>query len=217
LNRWLSVSAASATAASPDLQSVYFMSRLLGADGPGQSHPALVTLSAQVQRALYACITSGKGSGKVSEDGVALQLQNLYGSEECGICGGEVEFHPAGDSSDDTEVSGVQQGPDRAVQGSSVLYGTCGVCSVRSERCCFSLRVLTTPAEKCSVSNGSNGSGSKNGNSASENSRVYSCPVCTASTTTGLARTVTAPYSVLRGATACALMCPYCAVMMQPL
>ncbi len=206
-----------------DLQSVYFMSRVLDTDGTAPEAKALA-LAVQLQLLTYS--TSSRNTSSNSDSAL---LHSLYGAEECGICGSLVDFQPTNDNTDETESSVQKTGPDNTVRGSSVLYGTCLGCNVRTERCCFSLRLLTTPVHKCvtSMNSTANGNGSSNAShsSASTNAhsvsaqdcRVYACPLCTAATSVCLARTVTAPNSVLRGTAPQALLCPHCAVLMQPL
>jgi len=201
------------------------MSRVLDTEGTAPEAKALA-LAVQLQLLTYT--TSSRTSSNNNDSAV---LHSLYGAEECGICGSLVDFQPTNDNTDETESSMQKAGPDNTVRGSSVLYGTCQGCNVRTERCCFSLRLLTTPVHKCvssmNCTSGGNGSSSASSShsSASTNtnsvgaqeSRVYACPVCTAATSVCLARTVTVPNSVLRGTAPQALLCPHCAVLMQPL
>lgn len=192
------------------------MSRVLDTDSAAPEAKALA-LAVQLQLLTYT--TGSRGNGSNNNDSVVLH--SLYGAEECGICGCLVDFQPTNDNTDETESHAQKTGPENTVCGASVLYGTCQGCSVRTERCCFSLRLLTTPAHSCVSSSTANGNGSSSASHSSiigaQENRVYACPVCTAATSVCLARTVTAPNSVLRGTTPQALLCPHCAVLMQPL
>lgn len=222
-SRWLAK--ADGTAPTSYLQSVYFMSLIMDTEGAA---PEMKALALAVQLQLSLCSNSSNnrsGSGSNTSDKALLHA--IYGAEECGICGSLVNFNPTHDNSDETESTEQKTGPENTVRGSSVLYGTCEGCSIRSERCCFSLRLLTTPPAKCAISTPVRGSSHSSGASSNsvltnssmsgQESRVYACPVCTAATSVCLARTVTAPNSVLRGIDPQALLCPYCAVLMQPL
>lgn len=224
MNRWLATTDASAS--NSDFQSVYFMSRVLGTESAAPESKALA-LAVQLQLLAYTSHDSSRTDGHSSDRSDSAVLHAMYGAEECGICGSLVDFQPTHDQIIETESAKQKIGPENTVSGSSVLYGICQGCSVRTERCCFSLRLLTTPPSKCvvsSTSNNSSSSGGYGGNMASaasrvqgQDSRVYACPVCTAATSVCLVRTVTAPNSVLRGTAPQALLCPYCAVLMQPL
>jgi DNA-directed RNA polymerase subunit RPC12/RpoP len=191
---------ATAQTAGADPQSIYYMSLVVQAqadntpDGP--LHSALNQLVASVQAQI---LQRGSGAGSSSAGG---DLSTLYGAERCEVCGDKVLFQPHSDDSGTAEGSAVNS-------GGSVLHGSCAGCGVRTERCCYSLRLVTTSS--VSPANSATAGG--------VDGRLVACPVCEAVTSAALAGSAEVGSSghSAHSAAGSALLCPYCGVLMHPL
>jgi hypothetical protein len=184
-----------------DPQSIYYMSFVVQAqadncpDGP--LHSALNQLVASVQSRLLQ-----RQSGASSSSGGG-DLAALYGAELCGICGDKVLFQPHSDD------SGTGEGSVLGSRG-SVLHGSCAGCGVRTERCCYSLRLVT--ASSVSPANSATAGGVEG--------RLVACPVCEAVTSAALAGSLAGVGDSGHSAgsvAGSALLCPYCGVLMHPM
>jgi hypothetical protein len=157
-------------------------------------HIALNQLVATVQTRLLQRQSGASSAG--------ADLAALYGAELCGICGDKVVFQPHSDD------SGVAEG-GAVGGGGSVLHGSCGGCEVRTERCCYSLRLVTSTTLSPAHSNAGGAEG-----------RLVTCPVCEAVTSAALAGSlakVGESGSSADSAAGTTLLCPYCGVLMHPL
>jgi hypothetical protein len=188
---------------STDPQSIYYMSLVVQAQAdsvPDSSlQAALNQLAASVQSRLMQH-RGGASSGSDAGGGLAA----LYGAERCEVCGDKVLFQPHSDDSGAAEGSAVNS-------GGSVLHGSCAGCGVRAERCCYSLRLVTTssvsPAHSSATAGGVEG-------------RLVTCPVCDSVTSAALVGSLAEVGSSGRSAHSTAgsvLLCPYCGVLMHPL
>jgi DNA-directed RNA polymerase subunit RPC12/RpoP len=187
---------------SPDPQSIYYMSLVVQAQAdsfPDSSvQAALHQLAASVQSRL---IQHRGGASSSSDAGGGLAA--LYGAERCEVCGDKVLFQPHSDDSGTAEGSAVNS-------GGSVLHGSCAGCGVRTERCCYSLRLVTTSS--VSPANSATAGG--------VDGRLVACPVCEAVTSAALAGSlakVGESGSSADSAAGTTLLCPYCGVLMHPL
>ena len=197
-------SSSSTSGSTVDSQSAYYMCAVLQHySSSTNAHTALqlAELTTAVQILLYTkLIHTTTSSSAVS---VQDTLQAEYHSELCDICGDPVEFQPHCDDCCDTAyVHGSIRKRER-VQAGSVLHSQCRNCTISIERCCFSLRLVTTSAKKCGIS-------------TQNTIQLYMCPVCDCSTNLSLVRTVSAPYSALRCTSVQSVLCPYCSVLMLP-
>lgn len=175
-------------------QSAYFMSQVVLARVETSPDPAVTTALSQLVGAVHSRLSQ-------AADTQGRSVADLYGSELCAICGGNVAFHPHDDDSSDAAIwEAAINGAVKVVRGGSVLHGSCGGCGLRVERCCFSLLLVTTSC-----------AGDKSGSvdDTGSGDRLLGCPVCDAVTTPALAR-------VGGAGTAVAVLCPFCGVLMLP-
>lgn len=156
---------------------------------------------------------SGSNTGSSSSSSC---LKQLFGNEVCALCASNIVFQPYDDHSEETSAqeASTSRFPPK-VKGASVLYGTCETCTMRVERCCFSLRLVTTSAEDCGVSTTGAGVVRQNAVAKRMSEKVYRCELCSAVTSLALYRTVSAPGSLVQNGSS--LFCPYCSIPMYPL
>jgi DNA-directed RNA polymerase subunit RPC12/RpoP len=184
-----------------DPQSIFYMSLVVQAQADNSSdsplHSALNQLVASVQSRLLQ-----RQSGASSSTGGG-DLAALYGAERCEVCGDKVLFQPHSDDAGAAEGSVLGS-------GGSMLHGSCSGCGVRAERCCYSLRLVTTSS--VSPANSATAGGVEG--------RLVTCPVCDSVTSAALVGSLAEVGSSGHSADSAAgttLLCPYCGVLMHPL
>ena len=221
-----------------DSQTAYLMSVVVE-DYVERTHPedtAVLTSLVSGVRKLLIARNSNRSSGRSDNSDrsgssgrwTESTLGSVLGTEICGVCFTGVRFSctptettesssSAEDIKSEFSSAGADAGPGvtrcfgvKLPAGGSVLYSTCSGCGVKAERCCFSLRLITTPPDH-------HREDAVPDYSEAHSDTLYACPVCDSVTNTSLSRSVTPPASVIRGDAVASLLCPYCQVIMLPI
>jgi hypothetical protein len=186
---------------STDPQCIYYMSLVVQAQADNIPDSPLHSALNQLVASVQARLMQHRGGASSSSDAGGC-LAALYSAELCGICGDKVVFQPH--SEDSVAAEGSALGG-----GGSVLHGSCAGCGVRAERCCYSLRLVTTTTFSPAHSNAGGVEG-----------RLITCPVCDAVTGAALVGSLAGVGDSGHSADSVAgsaLLCPYCGILMHPL